>query len=134
MDVETAIDKFLPEPVDECGIGRKRDSLLLRYCRKKFKCIIIFMLLGIAMCQTSALILKSIDFDELSTLVNKSITSSNEQKLNVGNLIEKVFERNQDKSELVKHLDVAREDGNTTIGILSSILKVLSYESPFEIQ
>jgi len=134
MDVETAIDKFLPEPVDECGIGRKRDSLLLRYCRKKFKCIIIFMLLGIAMCQTSALILKSIDFDELSTLVNKSITSSNEQKLNVGNLIEKVFERNQDKSELLKHLDVAREDGNTTIGILSSILKVLSYESPFEIQ
>ena len=134
MDVETAIDKFLPEPVDECGIGRKRDSLLLRYCRKKFKCIIIFMLLGIAMCQTSSLILKSIDFDELSTLVNKSITSSNEQKLNVGNLIEKVFERNQDKSELLKHLDVAREDGNTTIGILTSILKVLSYESPFEIQ
>jgi len=90
------------------------------------------MLLGIAMCQTSALILKSIDFDELSTLVNKSITSSNEQKLNVGNLIEKVFEQNQDKSELLKHLDVSREDGNTTIGILTSILKVLSYESPFE--
>ena len=134
MDVETAIDKFLPHPIDECGTGRKQDSLLLRYCRKKFKCIIIFMLLGIALCQTSALILKSIDFDELSTLVNKSITSSNEQKLNVGNLIEKVFERNQDKSELVKHLDVAREDGNTTIGILSRILKVLSYESPFEIQ
>jgi len=132
MDVETAIDKFLPHPIDECGTGRKQDSLLLRYCRKKFKCIIIFMLLGIALCQTSALILKSIDFDELSTLVNKSITSSNEQKLNVGNLIEKVFEQNQDKSELLKHLDVSREDGNTTIGILTSILKVLSYESPFE--
>lgn len=134
MDGET-IEKFLPEiqSTHECGTGRKNDGLFLRYCRKKFKCIIIFMLLGIAMCQTSALILKTLDFDELvASFVNTSITTSNEQKLNVGELIDKVFKGNQEKSELIKHLDVLKEDGNTTMGILTKLLKELTYDSPFD--
>ena len=70
MEIE-GIEKFLPDgqPVDECDTGR-RDGLMIRYCRKKFKCILIFMLLGIAFCQTTAIILKTVDFDELSTSSN----------------------------------------------------------------
>lgn len=71
MEIET-IEKFIPDAgIDECGTGR-RDGLLIRYCRKKFKCIIIFMLLGIALCQTTAIIVRSIDLDELSNFSNTS--------------------------------------------------------------
>lgn len=103
MDVET-VEKFLPEsrPVDECGTGR-RDRLCVRFCRKKFKCVVIFMLLGISMCQTTALILKSIDFDELSTYVNKS-TSANDRKSNFGLLIDKLFGESVQTGQM-KYLD-----------------------------
>lgn len=90
------------------------------------------MLLGIAMCQTTALIVKNIDFDEWVSLFNKSITPTNGQKINVGDLIDNISFKNQDQSDILKNLDVSQEDGNSTSEILIKILKELTYDSPFE--
>ena len=62
------IEQFLPD-IDECGTGRKKDNLCLRFCRKKFKCIIILMLTLTVMFETTTLILKKVDENLIETIL-----------------------------------------------------------------
>lgn len=81
------IDQFLPSQVyDECGTGRKRESLLTRYCRKKYKCIIILFLTILSISQTIALIIENVDIRQLiNPIINATSQLIQEFILHEGN-------------------------------------------------
>jgi len=58
--------------VDECGLGARRngENLGIRFCRKKFKCVIIFMLLIISVMVTAKEFLIKIDDDTIASVMN----------------------------------------------------------------
>ncbi|WP_304011634.1 hypothetical protein [Cylindrospermopsis raciborskii] len=63
------IEQFLPEQeIDECGTGRRKPNIFIRVMRKKYKCLIIFLLLSITMFQTFALLLSKIEGLDYKTL------------------------------------------------------------------
>lgn len=65
----TTIEAFLPE-VDE-GYRRNNDEhLFIRFCRKKFKCLIIFMLTTISICQSIGILVGAVDKETLQNIFN----------------------------------------------------------------
>jgi len=62
--VERAQHSFTPVPtreMDECGTGRKKEHICIRILRKKYKCILIFILLFLVLLEASVLILKHVE-------------------------------------------------------------------------
>jgi len=47
--------------IDECGTGRKKESIAIRFCRKKFKCIVILMVAIIALCEAAVIVSSHVD-------------------------------------------------------------------------
>jgi len=63
-------------------IGRRmeEDNLGVRFCRKKFKCVIIFMLLIVSIMLTSKELLSKIDEETLNSILNLSKKSESLEK------------------------------------------------------
>jgi predicted PurR-regulated permease PerM len=57
--------------VDECGTGRKRESVLTRFLRKKYKCIMMFLCIVALTLQTIYLIVEKTDSENINTIMNK---------------------------------------------------------------
>jgi len=65
------MEQFLPElEIDEVGHRRKQDSLLIRFVRKKYKCIIMLMLSVIAIANSVAIVIGFLDKNTLQQLAN----------------------------------------------------------------
>ena len=62
---EVQVEEFERE-VDECGHGRR--NLLVRFCRKKYKCIMMFMAILASLLQTIYLIIEKTDSDTLAAI------------------------------------------------------------------
>jgi len=57
--------------IDECGTGRKKESVLIRCIRKKYRCIIMFLCIITLAFQTMYLIVEKIDAVNLNNIANK---------------------------------------------------------------
>ena len=65
------MEQFLPElEIDEVGHRRKQDSLLIRFVRNKYKCIIMLMLSVIAIANSVAIVIGFLDKNTLQQLAN----------------------------------------------------------------
>lgn len=83
------MEQFLPErEIDECGTGRKRPNLFVRVMRKKYKCIIIFLLLAITMFQTFAILvsrIEGLDYKTLKSLFTDAVEDMGNSIVNNSN-------------------------------------------------
>jgi len=68
----TEIEQFLPElrDVDEAGHGRKKDHICVRFLRKKYKCLLVFLIAIISIANTVALAIGFIDKNTLDNITN----------------------------------------------------------------
>ena len=94
-DEEKLTEQFLPTVIpsfmisdnrDDCEIGRKQkeDNLGVRFCRKKFKCVIIFMLLIVSVMLTTKELLSKIDEETLNSILSLLKKSESlEKKLSI---------------------------------------------------
>jgi len=56
--------------VDECGTGRKND-VLTRFCRKKYKCAMMFLCIIALFFQTAYLIIEKVDSQNLNRIASR---------------------------------------------------------------
>jgi len=56
--------------VDECGTGRKRDGVLTRFFRKKYKCIMMFLCIIALIFQTAYLVIEKTDSQNLNLIMS----------------------------------------------------------------
>lgn len=66
------METFIPmKELDECGAGRKNtDSMCIRFIRKKYLCIILFLLFGIVFGESIILIFEKMDKNILELVLN----------------------------------------------------------------
>ena len=57
--------------VDECGTGRKKESVLIRCMRKKYRCFIMFLCIITLAFQTMYLIVEKMDAINLNNIAGK---------------------------------------------------------------
>ena len=118
---------FEPE-VDECGTGRRPEPLLYRYCRKKFKCLIILLLAIISVSQTIALIVEHVDLNRLAIPFEN--LASNTVKTNMSKLIEKLID-DEMTANIVKNLDFdATKNTNNITEITNILTAIANYLKP----
>ena len=76
-DKMAAMETFLPVEITEAKETYNRDrtdNLFIRFLRKKYKCLIMFLLATISVFQSLTLVLSNIDKD-LLTQISDSVTS-----------------------------------------------------------
>lgn len=56
--------------IDECGTGRK-ENVLIRFCRKKYKCVMMFLCIIALVFQTIYLVIEKIDSEHLGLIMTK---------------------------------------------------------------
>lgn len=118
---------FEPE-VDECGTGRRPEPILYRYCRKKFKCLIILLLAIISVSQTIALIVEHVDLNRLAIPFEN--LASNTVKTNMSKLIEKLID-DEMTANIVKNLDFdATKNTNNITEITNILTAIANYLKP----
>lgn len=61
--------------IDECGTGRK-ENILTRFCRKKYKCVMMFLCIIALVFQTIYLVIEKIDSDHLDLIMTKILNKS----------------------------------------------------------
>jgi len=68
----TEIAQFLPElgEVDEAGHGREKDHICVRFLRKKYKCLLVFLIAIISVANTVALAIGFVDKNTLDNIKN----------------------------------------------------------------
>ena len=80
--------------VDECGTGRKRENVLIRFCRKKYRCIMMFLCIIALLMQTAYLIIEKTEAESINRLIRKIVGTEG--------IIKELFEQNQtDPNELL---------------------------------
>lgn len=57
--------------IDECGTGRKRENILIRIGRKKYKCIMLFLCLIALLLQTAYLIVEKTDSANINKIIDQ---------------------------------------------------------------
>ena len=57
--------------VDECGTGRKKESVLIRCMRKQYRCFIMFLCILTLAFQTMYLIVEKMDAMNLNNIASK---------------------------------------------------------------
>ena len=73
--------------VDECGTGRKRENVLIRCCRKKYRCIMMFLCIIALLMQTAYLIIEKTEAESINRLIRKIVGTEG--------IIKELFEQNQ---------------------------------------
>lgn len=56
--------------IDECGTGRKRDSVIIRFFRKKYKCMMMFLCILALVFQTVYLIIEKTDSEHINVIMS----------------------------------------------------------------
>lgn len=57
--------------VDECGTGRKKEHILIRVVRKKYRCIMLFLCLLALLLQTIYLVAEKTDSQHINAILDK---------------------------------------------------------------
>jgi len=73
--------------IDECGTGRKRENVLIRFCRKKYRCIMMFLCIIALLMQTAYLIVEKTEAESINRLIRKIVGTEG--------IIKELFEQNQ---------------------------------------
>lgn len=105
--ISDKMETFIPmQEIDECGAGRKNnDSLCIRFIRKKYLCIILFLLFGIVFGESFILIFQKLDENILETVLqlmlgnNSILVSSNNTFARLLNVAEKIQQNGNNSTE-----------------------------------
>jgi len=84
-DKMAVMETFLPVEITEAKetyIRDRSDNLFIRFLRKKYKCLIMFLLATISVFQSLTLVLSNIDKD-LLTRISDSVTSITKTNLSL---------------------------------------------------
>lgn len=57
--------------IDECGTGRKKEHVIIRAARKKYKCIMLFLCLLALLLQTIYLVAEKTDSEHINAILEK---------------------------------------------------------------
>jgi len=114
------VEQFLPErEIDECGTVRRRPNMCVRVMRKKYKCLIIFLLLAITMFQTFALLLSRIEGLDYKTLKSLFVDAVEDIGSSIVNNSDKALQNTLVLELFNKYLQL---NTNTSINITESIV------------
>jgi hypothetical protein len=57
--------------VDECGTGRKKEHVLVRVVRKKYRCVMLFLCILVLLLQTIYLVAEKSDSQHINMILEK---------------------------------------------------------------
>lgn len=80
----TEIGQFLPQEIDEAGHNRKKEHIFIRVMRKKYICLILFLLAIISIANSVVIAIGFIDKNMIKNI------ESNLNMLNISTLIDKI--------------------------------------------
>lgn len=63
-------DADLEKEIDECGKGRREEHILIRFGRKKYKCIMMFLCIIALILNTTYLIIEKSDSANINRIIN----------------------------------------------------------------
>ena len=78
--------------IDECGPGRKKENILIRVGRKKYKCIMLYLCLLVLLIQTAYLILEKADSRHINSILDKMPNITRSLKQLIRRMKNKTFE------------------------------------------